>query len=170
MNKKTLFFGSVIFVVTLVLTSFTSAVGFQNVTEIEPVEAAYESSNQPPTAPIVTGPSYGNIGIEYEWTFFSTDPEGDNITYYIDWGDKCGGAEYHGPYPSGEEAVVTHTYAVENTFILNTLAIDEHGAESNWTYFEITMPKNKVYISSFILRLLENFPNMFSIIKHLFRL
>ena len=103
----------------------------------------YDWGNQRPTAPYVTGPNNGKVGVEYNWTFISTDPEEDNITYYIDWADECGGAEWHGPYPSGEEVTIAHTYTYENTFTINTLAVDENGAESNWTYFEVTMPKNQ---------------------------
>jgi len=130
----------------------------------------YDYSNQPPTAPYVTGPTYGNIGVGYEWTFLSTDPEDDNITYYVDWGDVCGGAEWHGPYQSGEEVTLAHTYYYQNSFIINTLAVDENGAESDWTYYEVTMPKNKMLYNPLLLRLLERFPNTFYILRQLLRL
>jgi len=118
----------------------------------------YDWGNQRPTAPYVTGPKNGKVGVEYNWTFISTDPEEDNITYYIDWADECGGAEWYGPYPSGEEVTIAHTYTYENTFTINTLAVDENGAESNWTYFEVTMPKNKQVSNMWFLQWLERFP------------
>jgi len=75
----------------------------------------YSQTNNPPSAPYVTGPNNGKIGVEYNWTFVSTDPDEDNITYYIDWADECGGAEWYGPYPSGEEINIAHTYVYENS-------------------------------------------------------
>ena len=127
-------------------------------------------NNEPPNAPTIDGPKNGKVGVEYKWTFVSTDPEEDNITYYIDWADECGGAEWHGPYPSGEEVTIAHTYTYKNAFIINTLAIDENGAESNWTYFEVTMPKNKAFNFNFNLLswLFERFPNAFPILKKVF--
>jgi len=126
--------------------------------------------SQPPTAPEIHGPTNGSIGVEYEWTFVSTDPDGDNITYYVDWGDQCGGAEWHGPYPSGEEIVLTHTYTSKSSYIINAMAVDEHGVESNWTYFEVTIPRNKAIDKPF-LQFLQNFlqdhPNLFPTIQHL---
>ena len=121
--------------------------------------------NQPPTPPIITGPRKGKTGVEYNWTFISTDPEGDNITYYIDWGDECGVAEWHGPYLSGEEIVVSHTYFFNYDFLILSLAADEYGKESNMSQYEVTIPKNKIIHNSFIMSLLEYFPNMFLILR-----
>ena len=125
------------------------------------------SKNSAPSAPEVTGPIHGRPGVTYEWTFVSTDPEGEDITYYVDWGDQCGGAEWHGPYPSGEEVTISHRYTFCNTFIINTMAMDELGAESNWTYFEVTMPRNRISTNTFIVKLLERFPNTFPVLRYL---
>jgi hypothetical protein len=114
--------------------------------------------NNAPSAPEVTGPTQGRTGVTYEWTFVSTDPDGHDITYYVDWGDECGGAEWHGPYPSGEDIIIAHRYTFSNTFIINTMAMDEFGAESNWTYFEVTIPRGKISFNTIIMRLLERFP------------
>jgi hypothetical protein len=100
---------------------------------------AYE--NQAPDAPTIMGPSNVKVGVVHTWSFTSSDPEGENITYYVDWGDQCGGAQWFGPFPSGETLNVTHTYLVKNTFIINALARDAEGAESNMTYFPVKIPK-----------------------------
>jgi hypothetical protein len=127
------------------------------------------SPNQPPNAPDIDGPTSGRVGVEYEWTIIAIDPDGDDITYYIDWGDECGGAEWHGPYPSGEEVVLTYMYTIRGTFIINAMTKDEHGAESNWTYFEVTMPRNRAFNFNFNLLgwLFERFPNAFPILRQL---
>jgi hypothetical protein len=124
--------------------------------------------NYPPSSPIIDGLTRGKVGVEYKWVFNSTDPDGDNITYYVDWGDECGGAEWYGPYPSGEEVEIAHKYTFKNTFIINSMAVDEHGAESNMTYFEVTMPR--IGFTPLFMRLLEQFPNAFQILRFLLAL
>ena len=122
--------------------------------------------NDAPSIPEINGPNHGPIGMELEWTFVSTDPEGDNITYYIDFGDSCGGAKYHGPYPSGEEITVAHKYTYESNFIIAALAIDSEGGESDWGYFEVSIPRNRV-ILSFLQIIFEKFPRAFPLLRYL---
>ena len=46
------------------------------------------SENQPPETPTApTGPSSGQKGVEYLFSAVTTDPDGDNISYFFDWGD-----------------------------------------------------------------------------------
>jgi hypothetical protein len=125
-------------------------------------------NNSPPTPPEINGSSIGKVGISYDWTFISTDLEGDDITYYVDWGDECGGGEYHGPYPSGQEITLSHTYQTKSTYFINALAIDINGGTSPTSYFEVTMPRNRLLQNSFILKLLERFPNAFPILRYIF--
>lgn len=100
-------------------------------------------NNNPPIAPSINGRHFLQIGKTYEWTFVSSDPEEDSITYYIDWGDECGGAEYHGPYTSGQPAYISHVYYEKNNLTIVAIAIDTYGAESERSTFEVTIAKNK---------------------------
>jgi hypothetical protein len=100
------------------------------------------TNNHAPEAPTIDGPVSVKVGNAYTWSFHSTDPDGDNITYYVDWGDECGGAEWHGPFPSGETIEMEHTYMSKNTLLINSLVVDENGAESNMTYFEVNISKS----------------------------
>jgi len=43
--------------------------------------------NHPPSNPEVTGPQNGLKNVSYNFTFVSTDEDGDEIKYLIDWGD-----------------------------------------------------------------------------------
>ncbi|KYK27196.1 hypothetical protein AYK20_02955 [Thermoplasmatales archaeon SG8-52-1] len=122
--------------------------------------------SQPPSNPEIDGPINGNIGVEYEWTFVSTDPDGDNISYYIDWGDKSGEGGWYGPYFSGEEVVITHKYKSKDTYTIKAIAVDEYGIESNWTYFEVTMPRIKIANISIFNFILDH-PNILSLIHWL---
>ncbi len=120
--------------------------------------------SQPPTKPEIDGPNNGNVGVEYEWTFNSTDPDGDNISYYIDWGDKSGEGGWYGPYPSGEKLVLTHKYKSKNTYFIKAMTIDEYGVESSWANFEVTMPRSKI-VNVQLLNFLTNHLNILSMIQ-----
>ena len=121
--------------------------------------------NHRPEAPTITGPTSVKVGIGDTWCFNSTDPDGDNLTYYVDWGDVCGGAEWHGPYPSGVAIEMDHTYLVKNKFIINSMAVDENGAESNMTYFEVAITKS-VSLGGMFMRLLPWFSHLFPVLRH----
>jgi|GEM_PF-1413240 len=96
--------------------------------------------NNPPTIPTITGPTSGVAGEEYTYTFVSTDPEGDNVYYEIDWGDNSS-LEVEGPYASGEEVTLTHTWDAQGTYYIRALAKDVHEAQSEWGTLKVVMPK-----------------------------
>jgi len=138
-----------------------SGVGFGAITTMKA-----STDNHAPNAPTIDGPRRVMVGVHYKWSFNSTDPDGDNITYYVDWGDECGGAEWYGPFPSGETAEIVHTYTSINTLLINSMAVDENGAESNMTNFEVTISKN-CSLDFIFMRLFERFPNAFPILRYL---
>ena len=65
--------------------------------------------NNPPTAPSIEGPGTGKAGTPYDYDFKSIDPDGDDVKYYIDWGDQTY-EEWIGPFPSGQTVTRTHTW------------------------------------------------------------
>ncbi len=122
--------------------------------------------NDPPNIPNITGPTSGNIGTAYDYTFVTTDPNGDNITYYIEWGDGST-EEWIGPYASGEEVIFSHTWDKKGTYVVRAKAKDIWGYDSNWGTLEVTMPKNKSSLDVLFLRFLERFPRAFPILRNL---
>ena len=113
--------------------------------------------NHRPDVPTIDGPTSGNAGTEYDYVFNSVDPDGDDVYYYIKWGD--GHVEiWDGPYTSGVDANITHTYANQGTFIIEAKAKDTEGLESDWGILTVTMPRNKEIYNSLFLRLLEQYP------------
>ncbi len=130
---------------------------------IIPLFAATVSANEPPTIPNITGPSSGKQGDELEYTFVSTDPDGDDISYCIQWG--CDDPEICvGPFPSDEEQSKSHVYA-EGDYTIKIKARDTNGAESDWGTFEISVPKCKIF-NPFLL-FLENHPHMFPLLRQI---
>ena len=114
-------------------------------------------SNYPPEKPIITGPMSGKVGTEYTYTFNTVDPDGNNVYYYIKWGD--GHVEiWDGPHASGENVIIAHTYTREDTFTIEVKAKDPSGAESDWTEFTVKMPRDKATNNVLFWRLLERFP------------
>jgi len=123
------------------------------------------SNNNPPETPTITGPTNGKVDTSLTFTFNSVDPDGDDVEYYIKWGD--GHVEiWDGPHTSGIDVILSHTYTREKTFIIEAKARDTFGDESGWATFSVTIPRSK-NIDSLFLRFLENHPNMFLILRHI---
>lgn len=88
--------------------------------------------NDPPSTPTVAGPTTGYTETEYMYTFMSTDPDADEVYLYIEWGD--GNVEaWIGPYASGQDAVIPHTWADAGGFNVRAKARDVHTAQSAWS-------------------------------------
>lgn len=105
-------------------------------------EANYPTiGNQPPGPPTITGPTNGRFGQIQSYTFLSIDPDGDTVSYCVNWNDSSGEICY-GPYPSGQTISLNHTWEEKGTYLIQVKAQDKYGDESNWTTLEVSMPKN----------------------------
>jgi len=102
-----------------------------------------EPTNEAPNAPEISGPTSGKTGVEYDYTFVSTDPDGDDLYYVVNWG--CCGTETHtyGPYSSGEEAIVNHSWQEQGTFTITVKAKDVYELEGPESTFTVTMPRSR---------------------------
>jgi outer membrane protein assembly factor BamB len=118
--------------------------------------------NNPPSPPSIDGESNGNIDTTYPYTFLSTDPDNDTISYMIDWGDNSDILQY-GPRKSGESITVEHTWTDAGAYIIKAKAVDEHGSESNWSTHNVVMPKPKL-----MELLLDRFSERFPVLYRLF--
>jgi hypothetical protein len=124
--------------------------------------------NQPPNSPDIDGPHTGKVNTEYDYTFVSTDSDGDNVIYEIKWGD--GSSNEEGPFSSGEEIIVSHSWEKTGNYIIEARARDEFcGVYSDWSDFEITIPKEKTLIfkENLLTILFERFPKLLFILKSL---
>jgi hypothetical protein len=116
------------------------------------------SGNHPPNNPIINGPTKGKPGIDYNYTFVTTDPDGDDVWYHICWGDKEI-IYIYGPYPSGEEITLSYNWTNKGTYLITCWARDIYEAVSNTTTLEVTIPRSKAVSSNlFLQRILERFP------------
>ncbi len=124
--------------------------------------------NSPPETPEIDGPTSGKAGVEYNYTLSSTDPDGDDVFYCVDWGDDTGEV-CMGPYASGEEVTVSHIWTEQDTYTIKVKAKDTYDAESDWATLEVSMPMNKPFNFNFnlISWLFERFPYAFPILRHM---
>ncbi len=123
-------------------------------------------SNQPPNAPDISGFENGKINIEYNYNFITTDPDGNNIFYFIDWGDE-NNTGWLGPYLSGEEISVSHKWSEKGTYFIKAKAKDIFDEESDFTTFEVTMPRNLIIFKIISSRFLNQLHGVLLILKFL---
>ena len=143
--------------------------------------------NQPPTKPTINGPRIAQ-NQDIEFTYSSTDPDGDDVYYYIIqqyfYQIYLGLAGYWsgwlGPNSSGEERTFILDFWQFGICKIKIRAMDSHGAFSDWgTLHVITdMSQNKLYSNPvnqqsthpWFQWFLERFPNAFPILRQLLEL
>jgi hypothetical protein len=131
-----------------------------------PVLTVTVTSNNPPTIPTLTGPTSGRVGTAYTYSATSTDPDGDQLYYWFDWGDGTNSG-WIGPYFSGVTANTAHTFNTQGTYAIKVKTKDDPGGlESTWATLTVSIPKNKAFIHPF-LNFLENHPALFPHIRQL---
>jgi len=118
--------------------------------------------NTAPTKPTITGPPQGKPGKPYTYSFVATDPEQDNVYYFVDWGDNTT-AQWNGPYASGTQVSLNHTWSAKGSYTIKAKAKDVHDAESDWGTLSIKMPINfslphPQFLLEFLHRILARFP------------
>ena len=141
---------------------------FEDVVTWDMCFKTYGIDNAPPNAPSIDGQTSGKAGNEYEYTFNAVDPDGNDVKYFIDWGD--GDTEWTDDFSaSGTPVTVSHTWVEKDTYTITAKAQDEHGLEGPEGTLDVSMPKNKAYNFNFNLLswLFERFPNAFPILGHM---
>lgn len=111
------------------------------------------ANNFAPQPPHITGPTTIKYRRKYCFEFLSTDPDGDEIMYIIDWGDGTQNSSY---LPTNQSLLINHTWTLFNqnlkrktlpitteTIHLRAKAMDTHGAESQWQTHNIELIKLK---------------------------
>lgn len=104
-----------------------------------------ETPNTHPTTPTITGTHEGKPHIAYPFSFSTTDPDNDTVSYLVDWGDGSN-SSWTSPYPSGINVTMLHTWSVKGAYSIRCRAKDAHGAGSEWGIFPVTVQKNFIDI------------------------
>ena len=88
--------------------------------------------NIPPDKPIITGPSTGYEEEEITLYFSTTDPDGHDLYYLVDWGDGTT-SEWLGPYASGETAEASYVFETPAEYFIKVKAKDIKNGQSEWS-------------------------------------
>jgi hypothetical protein len=113
-------------------------------------------NNTAPAKPTITGPAKGKPGVTYEYTLTAIDPEDQQVSYFVDWGDGTS-TGWLGPYDSGSPIIVNHTWEIKQTFTVKAKAKDAIGAESEWASLAVKIPillgKSRIFLVGSIMSL-----------------
>jgi hypothetical protein len=120
-----------------------------------------------PDAPTITGPAEGTVGKSTDYVFTTTDPKGNQVFYYIDWGDGQNSG-WQGPYASGAAQTISHTWATKGDYTIKAKAKNTVGLESAYATLPVTMPITITPpFHQFLEKLFERFPNAFPVLRQL---
>lgn len=156
--KKKLLIVPLMVMGVLVLSEFGAATIISNMTTKMSTSTI---DNHPPTMPEIRGPTFVRPGIHY-WTFRAFDPDGDDVSYEVEWGDGWYGDIWYGWYASHEVISLGHDYQGYYGYIkLLARAKDIHNATSDWGTISIVLPENYHMPNSLILPFLSRFMERF---------
>lgn len=102
-----------------------------------------QQENRPPETPRQPqGPLNGSINVEYSYTTYASDPDGDQIYYQWEWGDG-NLSEWMGPYPSNSPVEASYSWNTQGIYAIKVKAKDSANSEGNWSptlMITITIP------------------------------
>ncbi len=110
-----------------------------------------------PDPPTINGRLNGEVGASYEYTFTTVDPNGDDVFYYVNWDDGTSDG-WVGPYESGKDVKIHHTWSKTGTYTIQAQAKDTDNLKSEWGTLSVTMPRNKAVSYPLLSRFLDRFP------------
>ena len=119
----------------------TDELGNNNIDISEVIINIMNTKPDKPNKP--TGEINGEIGIEYSYTSFTTDPENNQVYYLWDWGDG-NESGWIGPYNSGQICEIGHIWSEKGDYEVKLRAKDAAGLLSEWSDpLTISMPRNQ---------------------------
>ncbi|MDH7517461.1 MAG: PKD domain-containing protein [Candidatus Thermoplasmatota archaeon] len=132
----------------------------------EPLKINIKSA--PPSKPLIKGPKNGKPGEILEYSFYSSDPDKQDIEYFIDWGDGDT-TGWIGPYKNEETIKLKHVYSKKKVYTIRAKARDSvYGGESDWSTFSVSLPRTRSSFRSLLLERLMNLAERFPLLQKLF--
>lgn len=101
-------------------------------------QAAVLQNGRDPSPPDITGELYGKTKAVYNFSVFSVDPDGGNLTYLIDWGD--GSTTTTAPQAANTSIQTAHTWSQYGEYWITASTIDNTNRSS-------TFSQHVIYIS-----------------------
>jgi VCBS repeat-containing protein len=122
-----------------------------------------EDTNKIPIRPTIEGVQGIHIpNRNYDYDIVTTDPDGDDVLYYVDWGDGTH-EDWDGPYLSGENITKIHSWpALTRLYEIRVKAKDIYNGESGWGKLYVFVLNSRTASNSlmirFIVRTVEKHP------------
>jgi hypothetical protein len=138
-----------------------------------------DGANQPPCAPIIIDDLKTNKNLKCDCTFYSIDPDGDDIYYHIEWGDSNTESiisqdkdrYWEGPFRSGEHVTLDHEYSKRGEYEIKIIAKDRHppdvSLESPATIVPVVISYFKIFNAEIFDLLIEKILNLFPVLSDL---
>lgn len=105
----------------------------------EPVNMTLEIiQNVAPQDPVIAGAMKVRVRQQVEYHVVTSDINGDDVFYFIDWDDGTY-TEWIGPFGSNEEISLVHTWDTRGSYRIRARSKDVHGHESDWTTYEVSI-------------------------------
>ena len=127
--------------------------------------------NQHPDKPTISGPRVIKDGTHVDFTFSTTDPEGDDLFFCV-WANNIIGLEnafitdWMGPYSSGEEFIVDIPFFFgPGINLIKAKAVDVNGGLSDIETFTVIVTRDKSTNNMLLLRIFERFPFLQKLIQ-----
>ena len=97
------------------------------------VDTNTSGQNNPPETPVKpSGPTFVEMGVEYEYMSSTYDIDGEQIRYRFDWGD--GNYSNWSDFISSNTSVsMSHHWSAISNYIIRVMAQDENGSNSSWS-------------------------------------
>jgi hypothetical protein len=116
----------------------------------------FECINNLPDAPTIEGPTEGVVDTPYTYTFNSIDSDGDDVYYYIKWGD--GIDDETDLSPSGTDVTATHTWKSVKKYTIEVTSRDMFNKDSNVSTLEVNIPRYRSKYYPFNQWIFDLFP------------
>jgi VCBS repeat-containing protein len=122
-----------------------------------------EKTNKIPIRPTITGVQGIHVpNRNYDYDIVTIDPDGDDVIYYIDWGDG-NHEDWFGPFESGQNITATHAWQpITRLYEIRVKARDIYSGESEWGKLYVFVLNSRSVASlilvRFVVRLIEKFP------------
>ena len=125
-----------------------------------------EKEPQAPTTPVITGRKEPPSKSSITYGFLSISPKGNDVYYYIDWGDDDWEIDYWlGPFDSGKIAFINHTWSEPGDYTIRTRCKDSDNLWSDWREYKVSVPRSRAPHSSVWQGFLDMIPLLHKIIN-----
>ena len=112
------------------------------------------ASGDAPYNPDINGPSRGIPDEEYNYTFVTSDPNDEQVYYWIDWADGSNSG-WLGPFDPDVEITRSHIWDTRGVYTIQAKAKNINGFESGYGELEVNIPRTR---ASSYYWFLDHFP------------